>query len=253
MEKKTLTPYIVVVALMLATSLALAFTVDVSITDEAGVTLELPDEIGDWTGLEIRFCLNARCQRAATVDQLEDIDVCNECEGKMSTMSFIEAQQLPADTMMIKKRYEDRLGRQLMVAIVLSGRERASIHRPEVCLVGQGRELVESRVFSVPVEDRGSPLDVMMLELHRPARAGGPFGEENMYYAYWFAGKNRETPHHVMRMIYMASDRIFHNVAHRWAYISVSGMRRPNSNEHEVLVSEFIRELYPHLMLKPGA
>ena len=249
MEKKTLTPYIVVVVLMLATSLALAFTVDINITDEAGVTLELPDEIGEWTGLEIRFCRNARCQHAATVDQLEDIDVCNECGGMMSTMSYVEALQLPEDTGMIKKRYTDRMGRQLMVAIVLSGRERASIHRPEVCLVGQGRELVGSRVFSVPIDERDGPLSVMMLELHRPARAGGPFGEENMYYAYWFAGKDRETPHHVMRMVYMASDRIFHNVAHRWAYISVSGMRRPNSNEHQELASEFIREFYPHLML----
>lgn len=247
MEKKSLTPYVVVVALMLATSLALAFTVNVNITDEAGVSLDLPDQVGDWTGKEILFCRNAECQKAFTVDQLKDRAVCPDCGGMMSSMSYIEALQLPDDTLMVKKQYEDPAGRQIVAAIVLSGKERASIHRPQVCLTGQGREITTSLTLPVPIEGR-EPLRVMLLELYKQwPLPGGRVRDENMYYAYWFVGKNRETPYHTMRMVYMAADRVFFNVAHRWAYISVTGLREAQGEAHRELVTKFISELYPHI------
>ena len=48
---------------------------------------------------------------------------------------------LPADTGFSRKNYAfvaDRT-RDVFLSIVLSGRDRTSIHRPELCLVGQGR------------------------------------------------------------------------------------------------------------------
>ena len=41
METKTLKPYFVVLGLMILTSLALAFTVDVNVTDQAGIRMVL--------------------------------------------------------------------------------------------------------------------------------------------------------------------------------------------------------------------
>ncbi len=43
METRSTRPYIIVVCLMLLTSFALAFSVDVNITDEAGIRVALPD------------------------------------------------------------------------------------------------------------------------------------------------------------------------------------------------------------------
>jgi hypothetical protein len=69
------------------------------------------------------------------------------------------------------------------------------------------------------------------------------------YYAYWFVGKGRETPYHLQRMIWMATDRIFHNVSHRWAYIAISGGRQTDSEDYQKEMVAFIHDLYPQVML----
>lgn len=250
METRALKPYFVVITLLLLTSLALAVTVNVQISDEAGIKFALPDKVGDWEGHEIRFCQNSECQKQFRADALEDYDVCPECGGELRGMTFGESQMLPADTRILKKQYIHPSGKSVFVAIVLSGKERVSIHRPQICLVGQGREIVESSVLSVPVADR-KPLDVMVLDMLNTVRGSdGQTRRTGRYYAYWFVGKGRETPYHIQRMFWMAFDRIFFNVSHRWAYISVSGSRNQDSSEHCEQVSEFVSKLYPE-MIRP--
>ena len=145
-------------------------------------------------------------------------------------------------------RYLHPSGRRLYSSIVLSGKERSSIHRPQVCLVGQGNEIVKSTVIQVPLEGR-EPLDVMVLDMIRRVRVGDQTVEHPQYYAYWFVGKGRETASHIQRMIWMASDRIFRNVAHRWAYISVSGVREESGESHHQEVKGFLEDLYPQISL----
>ena len=50
-------------------------------------------------------------------------------------------------------------------------------------------------------------------------------------------------------MIWMATDRIFHNVSHRWAYIAVSGGRQTDSEDYQKEMVAFIHDLYPQVML----
>jgi hypothetical protein len=253
MEKRSLKPYLTVIGLMTITSLALAFTVDVTITDEAGIKVELPDQIADWVGEEVRFCHNRTCRREFLSGQLEDHDTCPACGEGLHGMSRAEYDMLPKDTILLKKKYYRSDGESVFVSIVLSGKERASIHRPQVCLVGQGREIVDTTVMDVPIEGR-KPLGVTVLDLLTRPRGGNP--EKNLkytYYAYWFVGKGRETPSHVMRMIWMATDRIFLNVAHRWAYISVSGTREKGSDAYRDQIASFIALLYPEMALRDSA
>jgi hypothetical protein len=235
---------------MALTSLALAITVDVKVTDEAGVRVALPDTVGPWTGAQLLYCQNSECRKEWQLDELDDPEVCPECGGELASMTISEKKLLPGDTVILKKRYM-RPGdpRPLFVSIVLSGKERASIHRPQVCLVGQGREITDSEVLEVPLEER-KPLDVMMLNLLTTV-SGRKEQSTRMgqFYAYWFVGKGRETPYHVERMIWMAYDRIFRNVAHRWAYISVSGVRDLDSREHYEIVQEFVHDLYPQMAI----
>lgn len=249
MEKNAFTPYIVVIGLLVCTSLALAFTVDVNVTNEAGIRMNLPDQIGVWHGEDLFFCQNSQCRKSWTKDELQGAKVCPECGGELDTMALAEKRMLPGDTEIIKKRYHHPSGRSVFVSIVLSGKERVSIHRPEVCLVGQGREIVNSEVIDVPMDDRGS-MGVKVLDLLIKERVGADrVVESGTYYAYWFVGKDRETPNHVARMFWMAADRIVRNVSHRWAYISVGGHRSLNDEDHKQEVKDFVRQLYPEITL----
>lgn len=249
MATTAIRPYLTVIVLLIATSLALAFTVNTTISDEAGVKVYLPDRVGTWTGDELRFCQSPACQAQVFLSQVVEDGVCPKCGGKLGTMTKVEADLLPSDTEVLKKQYTAPNGEVIFAAIVMSGRERASIHRPQVCLVGQGNEIVKSSVLDVPMEGRG-PLGVMVLDMLRRWRTPeGRQGEYDSYYAYWFAGKNRETPYHAMRMVWMASDRVFHNRSHRWAYISVSGTR-DKGGAYQKEIASFIRDLYPEMVIQ---
>ena len=247
MEVRALKPHLIVIGLLLLTSLALAFTVDVSITDEAGVRTTLPDQVGSWTGEDIFFCLAPACQKSTTSAQVKEPGVCPSCGGRLDSMTLAERQLLPADTVLVKKRYHGPKGETLFASIVMSGRERASIHRPEVCLTGQGSEIIKSHVEAVDIPGRPS-LRIMMLDMLRRSPNPGA-GEAHSYYAYWFVGRGRETPYHMQRMYWMAADRVFHNRSHRWAYISVAGGRDDKANAHLPIMRDFVAALYPQIVL----
>jgi hypothetical protein len=168
-------------------------------------------------------------------------------------MSYLEARLLPADTVLNKKRYTNAAGRVVYASIVISGRERASIHRPEVCLVGQGTEIVNQAVVDVTMEGRES-LQVKVLDLlHRTGSGASERTLGHSYYADWFVGHGRETPEHWQRMWWMATDRVLHNVAHRWAYIAVTSVRADESDAHLNEARDFIRDLYPQMLLDADA
>ncbi|HMP75873.1 MAG TPA: exosortase-associated EpsI family protein [Kiritimatiellia bacterium] len=249
METRAFKPYFIVIGLLVLTSLALAFTVDVALSDQAGVKVYLPDRVGEWKGDELRFCQAPACQATVFESQIGDDGLCPKCGGKLATMTKVELDLLPSDTEVLKKQYTSPKGEIIYASIVMSGRERASIHRPQVCLVGQGNEIVKSSVMDVPMEGRDE-LGVMVLDMLRRWRSpDGRQGELESYYAYWFVGKERETPSHLMRMFWMASDRILFNRAHRWAYISVSG-NRDQAGAYKEEISSFVRQLYPEMVLQ---
>jgi len=251
MEKRIFKPYIVVLILMVGTSLALAYSVDVSLTNEAGIQLKLPPKLGEWQGAQVRFCHEkGHGDVLIDIEDIENFNACPECEGDLNDMSKSEYDLLPKDTGMLKMRYTHATGRNVHASIVMSGKERGSIHRPEQCLTGQGSNLVGSHVIEVPIEGR-KPLQVMVLELEFQGRnkQGQPV-KGGSYYAYWFVGKDRETPYHHMRMFWMAADRVMRNVSHRWAYISVNGQRDLKTNDHEDEIRQIVAELYPSMAVE---
>ena len=242
-------PFLVVIGLLLVTICSLAFSGNVRTSDVAGIKVYLPDRVGKWEGKELRFCQNGECRREFTLDQVADPLVCPACGSSLDPMALAEKEILPKDTIILKKIYTRGDGKSLFISIVLSGAERASIHRPQVCLVGQGHEVMRSHVINTPMENR-DPLSVMVLDLRKKRKQqDGKMTIYDSYYAYWFVGKNRETPYHLQRMIWMASDRIFHNVSHRWAYVAVSGPRESGSEEYIQEMEFFLKDLYPQMLL----
>lgn len=257
MESKDFKPYLIIIGLLVLACVALAFSVDVSLVDRPGIRMELPKQLGRWSGRELRYCHNTSCMPDdrrwnGYLDELAIPDICPECGAKLFKMSKEEYDVLPKDTQFVKSAYTNDAGGRVFVSIVLSGAERGSIHRPQRCLPGQGHKNLQEMNLAVPLESEGGrEMGVRVIE----SDVLGHDGKVAFYsyYAYWFAGVDRETPSHYMRMFWLAWDRVFRSQAHKWAYIAVSGTRdAQDSKKYEATVKEFVSLLYPALKLEEG-
>ncbi len=207
----------ILVALVLATLVITLKTTDVEAEAVAGITMELPVRIGDWVGQD-------------------------------TPVSQIERDYLGSDTEFARKVYRDPKGREIFLGLVLSGRDRSSIHAAEACLVGQGWRLGQGNILRVPMSSpRAYNLDLMRLVISREGKApDGRLNSTRNWYCYWFVGKNRLTPRHLNRVLWTAFDRIFFNVHHRWAYVTLI-VNPPPGREKEIeeVLRGFIQQAVP--------
>lgn len=210
---------------------------------EPGVRTELPARVDGWQGEQIRYCTSESCQKMWRTSEIVAAGHCPSCQARLDEMALAERSLLPGDTTLSRFEYRKATGRKIYVTIVLSGRERSSIHRPETCLSSYGSEIVGSETLAVPLES-ASPLGLRMLTLRQTYEGRTGYS----YYAYWFVAKGRQTPSHVRRMLAMASDRLFRGVTHRWAYISVTGSFASGTTAHREEVRDFVRALHPLLV-----
>lgn len=252
MQTSALGSRLFVIAALAAVAWALVFKTGVATSDEAGIVLHLPEQVGDWRGVALLFCSNRECGAQYVAGQLENPTVCPRCGAPLGNMNWAERSLLPADTGLVRKHYERPDGRDSLYAtIVLSGNDRSSIHRPQVCMTAAGHEIVAERVIRIPLAGRDEPLEVMVLDMAKSySGSDGVPATYASYYAYWFVGKDRETASHLVRMFWMGYDRVFRGVSHRWAYIALSGARLPGSEAHLQTVADFASQLHPAL-LKP--
>lgn len=252
MRTSDLGPRLFVVAALAVAAWALVFKTGVANTDEAGIVLELPAQVDDWAGIGLLFCPNRNCGAQFAENQLADPTTCPKCGATLGNMNWAERSLLPADTGLVRKFYQRPGGRDgLHATIVLSGDDRSSIHRPQVCMTAAGHEIDRERIIRIPLEGRTEPLEVMVMDMSMTgAGAGGAPIQHLSYYAYWFVGKGRETASHFQRMAWMGYDRVFRGVSHRWAYIALSGPRAPAGDAHLQTIADFASQLHPAL-LKP--
>jgi hypothetical protein len=237
-------PNITVIALLAAAVLVLACSGRVRLVDELGVVSALPERVGTRTAHEWRYCQNDQCLAAFRLTELGDPDTCPKCAAALAAVSLGEERFLPAGTEISRRSYVAPDGEEFMVSIVFSSYERRSIHKPQVCLVGQGNSIVDERIVRVPLS-HGEPLDIMLLDVRRPSISPGAPDAASFSYAYWFTSGVRRTPRHVVRLFWIAWDSVFHNTRRRWAYISVAASRKDDGNTHVARLSSFIAELYP--------
>jgi EpsI family protein len=212
---------LLVMALAIFTALFCIWTTPPTGQTVAGVTLTLPDYVGQWWGFD-------------------------------QSMSEAEKTLLPSDTEFERKEYDLAQGDKIVCSIVLSGAEKRSIHRPEICLPAQGWTLRSGQVIDVPLHS-GHALKVMNLTITRPATTvTGQNIEVPAYYMYWFVGDKVTTPYHWERLWLTSWDRIVHHVNHRWAYVIVTspitqGLKPDGKNGAETLemLKAFIADVVP--------
>ena len=252
-NKSLLKPFLSIVVLMALTAFALAFTVGVTLDFVPGVVMDLPADVEDWTGNELRFCHNpnacAKDYRDASyyIRDLEFPDICPECGENLFKMARAEKEALPEDTEFVKSAYTNEAGTRLFTSIVLSGTARDSIHRPQRCLKGQGNTIDGEYNLTVPLEGR-DPLTIRVIKASRTFHTAEGEVPYHSYYAYWFVGQDRETPSHYARMFWLAWDRVVRSKANRWAYIAVSGKREAEGTEYEADLIELVQQVYPFVL-----
>ncbi|HMP76437.1 MAG TPA: exosortase-associated EpsI family protein [Kiritimatiellia bacterium] len=237
--------------LMLATLAAMPKLTRVDFVDRPSIHTRLPAQAGAWTGHRVFHCqLPAHANLILFEDQLAGDGSCPDCGGPVSSLSPVERQLLPADTRIDKMFYTKSPGREhgLMVALVFSGRDRSSIHRPEVCLVGEGSEIVRSARHTV--NRGGAPLlPVALLDVQRTARIdANRIVSIQTFFAYWFMGSGHVTASHTTRMFWMGLERI-RGKAYPWAYISVAGTYGPDRAATVRELDELVAILYDLLPL----
>lgn len=174
----------------------------------------------------------------------------------------VELKLLPTDTEFAKMTYVTATNEVLEsdiahVSIVLSGAESRSIHRPEVCLTGQGWSIEGSAIVPVEIAP-GRVLQVRDLTLSGEfPLSDGSTRRLRTHYVYWFVGSDFSTPSHFERLWHGTCDAVLRNVNHRWAYVSimaavtedldpkVSGERRRTDVQTQRLISYLVQQLVP--------
>jgi len=178
--------------------------------------------------------------------------------GIPADVTKAELDILPKDTTFARKTY-GLLGsppeERILCSIVLSGREKRSIHRPERCLPAQGWRIDSSHTEIIPLAS-GHPLSVTALLLEKPAAlANGQSFTLRSYFLYWFVGKDITTPYQFERILMTNWDLLFHRVNQRWAYVivseNISGDWQPNglnADQTLALLKQFIHDSVPYFM-----
>ena len=106
-----------------------------------------------------------------------------------------------------------------------------TIHRPEVCLVGQDWVIDGNQDIPVALNS-GRTLLVRNLLIHRQVfdrhDPNGPSQLVQAYHMYWYVTDGIAKPSYFRRDWLTVWDRVFQNRDHRWAYIAVmSAITRP--------------------------
>jgi exosortase len=144
--------------------------------------------------------------------------------GQRVDVTAVERSILPPDTGYSRKNYvavADR-SQQVFVSVVLSGQDRTSIHRPELCLVGQGWIIEKSEraeLWTAP------SLPITLLHLRREAWTRT--GERHVLhalFAYAFVSENAVVGTHAGMLWNTAIHRLRHLRGERWAYVVVQTM-----------------------------
>ena len=224
---------LIVVVILLAGLVLTALTADVTRVCEPGIRLIdehpfLPETVGLWKGSP---------QTGLTTD---------------------ERAVLPPDTEKAARIYTNATGQTIFCSLVLAGRDVTSIHRPEICLTGQGWKLeaAQTERIEIPTCPNGVLRVSRINSSNTIPLKNNQTAEVYAVFAYWFIGRGRTTPYHWERIWWTTVDRLFHNRNHRWAYFllettvplhQTSTNPHPDQLEAMQVLRQFTQNIYPQL------
>jgi hypothetical protein len=167
----------------------------------------------------------------------------------------IELTALPSDTTFGKRRYSQTNGTMIDLNVVVMGRDRTSLHKPEICLVSQGLNVDQRELAQVPM-NRPYPYTLPVMKLtstsHGKNESGQPVTIRGIF-VYWFVDNEKITARHEERMWWMAKDLLQDRVLNRWSYISYFSLCLPGHEEETFRsMQEFIAASAPEFQTPAG-
>jgi exosortase len=149
--------------------------------------------------------------------------------GRRAEVTAVERELLPPDTGFARKQYVAVADptKQVFLSVVLSGRDRTSIHRPEICLVGQGWTItgVKRGAFrggagaGARAGEGPGTFPATVLGVRREVTTATGRAVVPQVVAYWFVGGDAVVATHGRRLALDAWNRVAHARADRWAYV----------------------------------
>jgi EpsI family protein len=192
-----------------------------------GVKMELPESIGQWSGVPQK-------------------------------VTQAEVDELAADTSFARRMYSNAFGDQILASIVLAGEDPDnSIHRPERCLPSQGWTIMDSRTVTMNAPNLpGGKLKVTRLHNLQKIKDnhGNVHNVYNLNY-YLFVGYTDVTPSAIDRAVMDIRDRVKKGYNQRWAYVTVAaniteGLVKFGRSEaaSDQMLQSFIQDLFPRIV-----
>lgn len=181
-------------------------------------------------------------------------------QGIEQGMTMQEKSILAEGVKIVRNAYLGPGGRQITVTLITSGQGKRELHRPEVCLPGQGWNMAESTPVELKLSD-GRTLTATLLRLFsdREISPGVP-SRMRAVNLYWYVGSDGTTSpdyYDHIRISYL--DAIFKTINHRWSMVSIfspiTDSQSADGNPFAEIgaieeVKNFVQELAPHFMTK---
>lgn len=169
-----------------------------------------------------------------------------------------ERATLASDTLFSKADYqllENDISEELLpdvhVSLVFSGNDmNQSIHRPELCLPGQGHLDLTGSDACFQLENGREVRMTRLTSFKRNAE--NPQNKVNYIHYYTFVGKGNLCHSHMQRMIYDIRDRTLQGKVQRWAYFQIGTYWAPHMHisreDAEKLLQKLIVQLLPRII-----
>jgi hypothetical protein len=164
---------------------------------------------------------------------------------------------LPADSSYRVRYYKAPDGFAAQLNVVLMGSDRTSIHKPQICLTGQGWVIDNNLTRVEPIHlDRPVAFDLTVRKLISTKQFTGPDGQPQTargIYVYWFVDGDRITASPLQWMLWwMPRDLLLHGLLERWAYVSYFSACSPGQEEATYArMKQLIAETVPEFQLVP--
>jgi hypothetical protein len=153
------------------------------------------------------------------------------------------------------RRYKSPDGLVVDLRVVLMGRDRTSMHKPQICLAGQGWHINDfaSAETVLPVEQPYPyQLPVVKLVATTVDSQNQPWSG---IYVYWYVADDAlsASTSGFQRMWWMASKLLRTGVLQRWAYVSCFSACPPGQEAATFeRMKQFIAAAVPEFQLYPG-
>ena len=171
--------------------------------------------------------------------------------GRRAEVSAVERDILPPDTGYSRRNYVAvaNPAQWVYLSVVLSGRDRTSIHRPELCLVGQGWT-IDATTGHTFARAGGPARDFPATVLHVRREVQTPRGPVVVpqLVAYWFVGGDTIVASHWRRLAVDAWNRVVHGRVDRWAYVLLQTDARDGDAAAMARLQTVLDQTLPALM-----